>query len=350
DQDLTTLFPAGTVLASDSQTLTGPINPTVAAPLNTGLVTVGAGQSITVMFDVSTITPPGNAVDFFSTLAPASTFFTDANGNAVTGLLAVGPAVPSAPAATTLTLSPASATSAAGTSQTLTVTATDTNSAPVAGSIVYFSIANGGPNAGPAVPAVTDTNGQATFSYTDAGGAGTDTIQAAIGALNSNTAQISWTSPGSLDHITISPTSATIPTGGSQPYTAQAFDVFSSSIGEVTATTTFSISPDGSCTGAICTAATAGSHTVTANDNGKTAQANLSVNGATDTTPPQIMCAKPDALWHATDVTLGCSASDSGSGLANPGDATFTLNTSVPAGTETANSLTGSRLICDLAG
>ena len=153
---------------------------------------------------------------------------------------------------------------------------------------MYFTIANGGPNASFFVPAITDANGQATFKYTDAGGAGSDSIQAAIGTLKSNTAQITWTTPGPLDHITISPATATIPTGGSQPYTAQGFDVFNNSLGNVTAAVAFSISPDGSCTGANCTASSAGSHTVTGSVNGKTAQATLQVGGAADSTPPQI--------------------------------------------------------------
>jgi hypothetical protein len=352
DQDLTSLFEAGTVLSSSlpQQRLTGPIDPAIAVPLTTGLVTVGPGQSITVMFDVTTITPQGNTVDFFSTLAPASPFFTDANGNPVTGLLAVGPAVAVAPAATALTLSPASATNAAGGSQTLTVTATDVNSAPVVGAIVYFTIASGGPNAGSPVPAVTDVNGQATFTYTDVGGAGSDSIQAKIDALASNAAQISWTSPGALDHITISPANASIATGGTQAYTAQGFDVFNTSIGDVTATTTFSISPDGSCTGTACTATIASLHTVTGNDNGKTTQATLQVSGQTDTTPPQIACAGPDMLWHASDVSLVCTASDSGSGLTHLSDSNFSLSTGVPVGTETASASTGIRVVCDVAG
>jgi probable HAF family extracellular repeat protein len=66
-----------------------------------------------------------------------------------------------------------------------------------------------------------------------------------------------------------------------------------------------------------------------------------------DTTPPTISCGAADGLWHASDVSIACTAYDSGSGLANPADASFTLSTSVPAGTETANALTGTRTVCD---
>ena len=70
-----------------------------------------------------------------------------------------------------------------------------------------------------------------------------------------------------------------------------------------------------------------------------------------DTVPPVITCDPPDGLWHANDVSLNCTAHDAGSGLANPAaDAAFVLSTSVPAGTETANALTGSREVCDAVG
>ena len=86
-----------------------------------------------------------------------------------------------------------------------------------------------------------------------------------------------------LDHIVISPSSATIGAGGSQAYTAEGFDASNNSLGNVTSSTTFSISPDGSCTGASCTATTAGPHAVTGNDGGKTSTASLSVTvGALD--------------------------------------------------------------------
>ena len=56
------------------------------------------------------------------------------------------------------------------------------------------------------------------------------------------------------------------------------------------------------------------------------------------------------AAWHADNVALGCTASDSGSGLANAGDASFSLVTSVADGSEDANASTDSRVVCDVAG
>ena len=69
-----------------------------------------------------------------------------------------------------------------------------------------------------------------------------------------------------------------------------------------------------------------------------------------DTVPPVITCDPPDGVWHPGDVTLGCTASDAGSGLANAADASFVLTTSVAAGTETANALTNTREVCDAVG
>src|SRR5205085_453286 len=82
-------------------------------------------------------------------------------------------------------------------------------------------------------------------------------------------------SAAALDHITIAPASATITAGGSQAYTAAAFDQYNNSRGDVTAGTSFSVSPNGACT-----ATTAGAHTVTATYSGKTATADLTVTTA----------------------------------------------------------------------
>ena len=75
-------------------------------------------------------------------------------------------------------------------------------------------------------------------------------------AGKTGTASLSVTA-GALDHLVLSPASASITAGGSQAYTAQCVDQYDNSLGDVTATTTFSIAPNGSCTGATCTATAA---------------------------------------------------------------------------------------------
>jgi len=89
--------------------------------------------------------------------------------------------------------------------------------------------------------------------------------------------------------------------------------------------------------------------TVTATDNvGNTASAQVTVN--VDATAPTVSCGSPDGNWHGSDVSIGCTASDSQSGLANPAQASFSLSTNVPVGTETANASTPSASVCDNAG
>jgi sugar lactone lactonase YvrE len=68
-----------------------------------------------------------------------------------------------------------------------------------------------------------------------------------------------------------------------------------------------------------------------------------------DRTPPTVSCGTPDGLWHASDVSIACIAADGASGIASPGSS-FTLSTSVPAGTETAAAATGSAIVIDRAG
>jgi Carbohydrate binding domain len=124
-----------------------------------------------------------------------------------------------------------------------------------------FSIAPNGSCTGATCTATA--TGAHTVTGTSAGKTGTASLQ--VGA-------------GALDHIVISPATATISAGGSQVYTAQGFDSSNNSLGDVTAFTTFSIAPEGVCTGSSCTASAGGRHTVTGNDGGKTSTASLNVS------------------------------------------------------------------------
>jgi hypothetical protein len=97
----------------------------------------------------------------------------------------------------------------------------------------------------------------------------------ALGATGTASLQVSG---GALDHITLSPASATIASGGSQSFAATGFDAAGNSLGDVTGSTTFTIAPNGSCSANACTASTGGVHTVTGNDGGKTSTASLNVD------------------------------------------------------------------------
>jgi hypothetical protein len=91
----------------------------------------------------------------------------------------------------TVGLAPATATNPVGTTHTVTATAESSTHAPVVGATVVFKVLTG-PNAGQTGSSDTDSNGQATFTYSDTGGAGTDTIQASIGTLTSNIVSKIW--------------------------------------------------------------------------------------------------------------------------------------------------------------
>jgi alpha-tubulin suppressor-like RCC1 family protein len=69
---------------------------------------------------------------------------------------------------------------------------------------------------------------------------------------------------GPFDHLVVSPSDVMIAPGGSQAFSAEATDAFGNPIADETANTVFSIGPDGSCSGAVCTAGTDGDHTVKA--------------------------------------------------------------------------------------
>ncbi len=99
--------------------------------------------------------------------------------------------------ATGITLSPASATNPVGGSHTVTANVSDPAGSPSPGVTVTFSI-TAGPNVGRTGTAVTDASGNATFTYTDTGGAGTDSIVASFTdtagrVRNSNVASKTWT-------------------------------------------------------------------------------------------------------------------------------------------------------------
>ena len=92
-----------------------------------------------------------------------------------------------------LTLSPLTATNMLPGDNTHTVTAvaTSTSGSVIPGATVTFTV-TAGPNIGQTGNDVTDANGEATFTYTSNGTAGTDTIRATIGDLQSNNVSKTW--------------------------------------------------------------------------------------------------------------------------------------------------------------
>ncbi len=161
-----------------------------------------------------------------------------------------------------IALSPSSATITAGGSQAYTAQGRDHYDNPLGTltSSTTFTIAPDGSCA--AATCTATTAGAHTVTGTVPGATGTATLQ-----INAT----------ALDHISLSPATSTVAYATPQTYTAQGFDQYGNSAGNVTANTTFTIAPDGSCSGATCTPANGGNHTVTGANAGKTATAALSV-------------------------------------------------------------------------
>lgn len=87
-----------------------------------------------------------------------------------------------------------------------------------------------------------------------------------------------------------------------------------------------------------------------ARDNAGNTEAAKTIDVKIDKTVPTINCGTADGAWHASDISINCTASDSVSSLADTSDASFALVTNVAAGTETASASTNNRQICDIAG
>ena len=168
-----------------------------------------------------------------------------------------------------ITISPDTATITAGDTQAYTAEGFDTfgNSRGDVTADTTFSISPDG-----------------TCTLADCGStvAGAHTVTGTDGAFTDDASLT--VNPAALASITISPDTATITAGDTQAYTAEGFDAFGNSRGDVTADTTFSISPDGSCTLADCGSTVAGAHTVTGTDGAFTDDASLTVNPAATST------------------------------------------------------------------
>jgi len=92
------------------------------------------------------------------------------------------------------------------------------------------------------------------------------------------------------------------------------------------------------------------SEAVVTNSAGQVSTALPTFTIKTDKTAPILNCVAPAAVWRAVDVSVPCSASDAGSGLANPTQASFSVATAVPAGTETNSAAIPTVTVYDVAG
>ncbi|MBI2822571.1 MAG: Ig-like domain-containing protein [Acidobacteria bacterium] len=92
---------------------------------------------------------------------------------------------------TTVALQPFTAEKIVGTQHTVTAKAVSAVGNPIPAATIKFEVISG-PNTGKSGTDITDSNGEATFTYTDTNGPGTDNIQAFLGALGSNVVEVIW--------------------------------------------------------------------------------------------------------------------------------------------------------------
>jgi hypothetical protein len=152
-----------------------------------------------------------------------------------------------------------------------------------------------------------------------------------------------------LARLVLSPAQASIRAGGSLAYSAMGHDAAGHDLGHVTARTSFSIRPDGSCAGASCTATKPGRHTVTGTvhqgHRAISATAALQVEPSRPPgrahTPPGAVLKPPDRAHAPPDRVL----TRSGCAHAPPGGAPTVAR---PAGAQPGSGVHSLRRKCDL--
>jgi hypothetical protein len=117
-------------------------------------------------------------------------------------------------------------------------------------------------------------------------------------------------SPTPLDHLVLSPTDATITTGGSQAYSAEGFDAHGNDLGDVTSGTTITIDSATVCPAHSCTSTTAGDHTVTGTDG--------SAHGTATLTITDVQGVISGTTYHAINPTRVLDTRNGAGGLSGP--------------------------------
>jgi hypothetical protein len=180
---------------------------------------------------------------------------------------------PIVPATITLTGSSTDLASG-GSARTLTATVRDGQGHPVAGQAVTFSQAAGSGSVKGLESSTTDGSGVATADVTGYL-AGSVTVTARLGSIDDMLTFV--VVPGALDHLGLTPASATVGMGIPQVYATTAYDAVGNMIAVVSLSASLTISSEGTCTTTSCTSSKHGSYTVTATYAGATATAHLVV-------------------------------------------------------------------------
>lgn len=300
----------------------------------------GAGGALRLAVTKVAAGTPGAALGWTYTAAGAAT----------TGTIGIDvPAAFGVPQATSAT-SPGYVSTSSGCAQ-FQVTAITTQ--PDGSSLLTIAVQCAGRQAGTiswSGVAVPTRSGGYVFAATF-----TPTGSAAVPFTQANTIIVT---PGPLARLALSPASAIIAPGAAQAYTARGYDAYGNPLGNLTATTQFSIARNGSCTGSSCTATSLGKHTVTATNDGVqqtatlfVAEADLSAAQTVSTTTPfyyapvtfttTVTNTSTQFTSHGVTATVNepagliSPAATPSTGTYNPGTGTWAIGSLAPGATAT---------------
>jgi hypothetical protein len=318
-----------------------------------GTSAVGAGGLATKNYDTS---PLGEGTHTFTAEYPGSgsvviglttySFGASASSGATPNFTVLGD---DEPPVTTLTTDPAApnANNWFNTTVQVTLTATD-NSGTVAETDF---ILDGGSPVVYTGPFDVSGDGAHTITYSSKDNYGNVEESLVPGTWKSATIQIDTTAPSSSDTVVG-------PAGNNGYYTGDtSVDITGTDATSGVAKIHYSAdgAPWTSVDGATASIPFSGDGTHTVDYRAEDNAGNVEADTHTETvnidgTAPTVDCDDADGSWHSDNVSIACTASDDGSGLADTADASFSLSTSVAEGDVDGDAATDSNVVYDAAG
>ena len=262
----------------------------------------------------------------------------------------LSPSVPGAPARTSTSSSPNQG------AFTLEWTASTDDGKPAGSSVTYELQHKDGNDAGWSTVASGLTTNSYSFTGTSAEGEGTWTYQvrASDGTLES--AYSAASSAVVVD--TTAPSAPTATPSGTSGAAATGATWYKDTVTVTYSGSTDPLLADGSDGSGVAsyrapdTFTTHGANAFSGTATDAAGNVSLAATGSVnvDTSNPAHGCNAAPTTWSALDIVIDCTPTDTGSGLIAADAGAFTLQTSVPAGTETNNASTDSRTISDRVG
>jgi hypothetical protein len=134
--------------------------------------------------------------------------------------------------------------------------------------------------------------------------AGQQTVRATLNGLTAETTLVVGTGP-TASLVVIPQVTDFWNNAHPATFTAEAYDAWGNDIGDVTPQSSFAISPDGSCTGNLCTPGSGGSHTVTATDGPVSGTVTLDAAGIIPTVAPVLPAGQVGTPYSASVLASG---------------------------------------------